>query len=312
MQGKANGITQYSQVIIELNYPEWARTCTYTCTYVNVRALSVMQFFSLLSGVLAARSDGVHQLWWVEFTYLQLKDHSAWLWSLCMYVHVHVCTCTCTLKKHCHVETRQVSDPWTVTVRVHATYIHVHGVYKAGCCARQVTRIPCWWELISLKQPLYKDCWLVWPHHDSVFSYTHNVCIGVFELSQLSCLSSSGGRASHLQCTCRMRDVWVWIPPGCSSFFGKGCLRSCIVLVLSEQSTHVCMHKEKSNDICTCMHVHVHPITWPLSPLSRRVSSTELWPLLQSSQLSRSRCLLYQGPLHGLGWALVLLPASPG
>ena len=30
-----------------------------------------------------------------------------------------------------------------------------------------VMRIPCWWELISLKQ---RDLWLVWPHHDSVFS----------------------------------------------------------------------------------------------------------------------------------------------
>ena len=37
---------------------------------------------------------------------------------------------------------------------------------------RQVTCmcIPCWWELTtcSLKQPLCRDHWLVWPHHDSV------------------------------------------------------------------------------------------------------------------------------------------------
>ena len=37
----------------------------------------------------------------------------------------------------------------------HAMYVYMSGspcVYKAGWCARQVARIPCWWELISSKQ----------------------------------------------------------------------------------------------------------------------------------------------------------------
>ena len=45
-------------------------------------------------------------------------------------------------------------------------------VYKAGWCARQGVRIPCWWELTNSKQPLSRNCWLVWLHlYDSVFMY---------------------------------------------------------------------------------------------------------------------------------------------
>ena len=36
--------------------------------------------------------------------------------------------------------------------------------------------IPCWWELhvttCSSKQPLSRDRWLIWPHHDSAFLCT--------------------------------------------------------------------------------------------------------------------------------------------
>ena len=28
----------------------------------------------------------------------------------------------------------------------------------------------------------------------------------------------------------RMREAWVWVPPECGFFFGKSCLRSCVVL----------------------------------------------------------------------------------
>ena len=50
--------------------------------------------------------------------------------------------------------------------------IPVHHMYTAEWCARQVMCIPCCRELTSLKQQLSRDCWLVWPHHDSVFSCT--------------------------------------------------------------------------------------------------------------------------------------------
>ena len=33
--------------------------------------------------------------------------------------------------------------------------------------------------ITSLKQPLSRDCWLVWPHHDSVFFMYNNIIIHV-------------------------------------------------------------------------------------------------------------------------------------
>ena len=51
-------------------------------------------------------------------------------------------------------------------------------VYKAGWCVRQVMCIPALLiSAISSKQPLSRDLWLVWPHHDSVFQCT---CISIF------------------------------------------------------------------------------------------------------------------------------------
>ena len=44
--------------------------------------------------------------------------------------------------------------------------------YKGRRCARNVTRIPCWWELTSSKQTLSRDRWLCQPHHESPFSCT--------------------------------------------------------------------------------------------------------------------------------------------
>ena len=37
--------------------------------------------------------------------------------------------------------------------------------------------IPFWWELTSSKQPLSRDHWLVWPHHDSFFR-SYRMCKG--------------------------------------------------------------------------------------------------------------------------------------
>ena len=37
-------------------------------------------------------------------------------------------------------------------------YVYTYNMYM---------RIPFWWELTSSKQPLSRDRWLVWPHHDS-------------------------------------------------------------------------------------------------------------------------------------------------
>ena len=44
-------------------------------------------------------------------------------------------------------------------------------VFRAEWCARQLMCIPYWWGLTSSKQPLSRDRWLVWPHHDSIYIY---------------------------------------------------------------------------------------------------------------------------------------------
>ena len=44
-------------------------------------------------------------------------------------------------------------------------------LFKAGWCVRQVMRIPCRWQLTSLKQLVSRDCGVVWPHHDHVHMY---------------------------------------------------------------------------------------------------------------------------------------------
>ena len=52
-----------------------------------------------------------------------------------------------------------------------------HCVYKAGWCVRQVTMYA--YSLLmgaKLETALSRDCWLVWPHHDSFFRVHVHVC----------------------------------------------------------------------------------------------------------------------------------------
>ena len=63
---------------------------------------------------------------------------------------------------------------WLMIVLLSQNHKHSDSpcVYKAGWCARQVMCFPCWWELTSSKQPMSRDLWFVWPHHDSIFQCT--------------------------------------------------------------------------------------------------------------------------------------------
>ena len=61
-----------------------------------------------------------------ECIFLPLENCRPCIWSWRQWRRWYVCTCTCTFS--------------------------LGSVYKAGWCARQVMRIPCWWELTSSKQ----------------------------------------------------------------------------------------------------------------------------------------------------------------